>query len=171
MSIFTKILALIFAITGLIWSINHWVDGERNVAFKAGQAATQKLWDADREQATAALLAANAALDKKKQELDLALATQEIKDVNHQKTISALSNQLATMQLRDPNANTASSIETTGTATDSNSSNNNTSETSGVLSRPLTELLQTITREADEINNAYASCQQNSYDIRGLILP
>ena len=169
MSIFAKVIALLIALTGLVLGVNHWVSGERDVAFKAGAASIQKLWDKDREQANQALIAANNQVVQKEHELQIALSKQEVKDANAKKTITQLATQLASMQLRDPNA--AHSVKPNNSSASTNDSRNDTSETNGLLSEELTGLLQSLTRDADEINAAYASCQQNAFEVRGLTLP
>lgn len=89
---------------------------------------------------------------------------QEIKDAKNRKISIAQSNrlrELATSGLRDPNAaggpsSDGSAPVAAGAGTD------DAAETYRLLSRELSELLQLLTSEADEINDAYASCRAHA---------
>lgn len=59
----------------------------------------------------------------------------------------------------------------TGAASTPGCGGNDATETKGLLSKPLTELLLTLTSEADAINTAYASCRADAYHVRGLVVP
>ena len=94
--------------------------------------------------------------------------TQELKDVDHTKTVTGLSDQLrraagVAIRLRDPNAAPGCRLggggPTSPSAAPTGASADNRAEASGLLSTDLTELLQRLTREADEVNNAFASCK------------
>ena len=90
----------------------------------------------------------------------------EIKDVANQKTIAGLSSQLRTAsssgRLRDPQATSCRPSGSSAPAEDSASASIGTgdgAEADGLFSAGATELLTRLTREADEINAAYASCR------------
>ena len=100
--------------------------------------------------------------------------TQDLKDAQHAQTNADLSRRLgaaagAAGRLRDPHspgcgpsggvASGETPAATGGGATDH-------AQTSGLLSVPLTELLATVLREADDINTAYASCRADTLAIR-----
>jgi len=135
------------------WEIHEQALGA-NAALTAKTVELDKLYrDADTKRQTAE--------DKLKQ----FLTERNIQDAKNKATITALSNKLASMQLRDPNA-TSSGGKQTETPSSPNGSGNNPTETSGVLSVQLTELLRKLMRESDEINNAYNSCRATLYNDR-----
>ncbi|MGV0960097.1 MAG: hypothetical protein ACOYB1_09700 [Limnohabitans sp.] len=99
---------------------------------------------------------------------------QEIKDVQHQQTVVALTDRLHGLagpagRLRDPNAARCGSGgdrpqgDVSTTASDSS---DNPTEAGGLLSAQLSGLLQRLAREADDINVAYASCRADAYTVR-----
>lgn len=71
-------------------------------------------------------------------------------------------------QLRDPNARCGSSGDEPETelATTADHRRADLAKAGGLLSGPLTGLLQKLTSEAGEINDAYAICRQDSIDLR-----
>lgn len=89
------------------------------------------------------------------------------RDHDHEKTVAALSGRLRDLansdgRLRDPNAETCGSGccgAESGPGGDSSGGAAGRSETNGLLSKQLSELLQERLREADEVNNAYDSCK------------
>ncbi len=133
-------------------------------------AAIQKL----QAEAATTLAAETAKTRSAERALAAAKTNQELKDATHQKTIAGLSDRLRTAagpagRLRDPNATPCGcggdrppgdpATATAAGATDR-------AAAGGLLSEPLTELLQRITREADDINAAYASCRADAYTVR-----
>jgi hypothetical protein len=111
---------------------------------------------------TAEVLAAQAVLDQFRTQ-------QEIQDESHQQTVSSLSKQLRDLgRLRDPQASGCGSSGGSaqgGVAAGPVDSAANAAEGAGLLSGPLTELLQSITAEADAINTAYISCRAYALEI------
>lgn len=102
--------------------------------------------------------------------LDAAKNTQELKDVDHEKTVAALSAELrrsagAAARLRDPHA---AACPAGAVAIAPGAGPDDGAQAGGLLSAELTELLQRLTREADDINNAYASCRADSISVRVL---
>ncbi len=105
---------------------------------------------------------------------------QESKDVDHQTIVSDLGNKLriangAAVRLRDPNAAPgcrlgSSSPQSPATPAPSISAENST-ETGGLLSVQLSDLLVRLLREADEGNNAYISCRSDAYTVRDQTVP
>lgn len=109
---------------------------------------------------------------------ELALQTfkndQELKDVDHQKIVVAMSTRMRGLagpagRLRDPNqagcGNSGGSTPSAAPAATADRADDR-AETGGLLSGPLTDLFLNITREADEINVAYTSCRADSIGIR-----
>jgi len=125
-------------------------------------------------EADATLTAETAKVHAAEQALQDFKNTQEMKDADHQKTVADLSDRIRRSagqsgRLRDPNATgcgkgdrgaeSQESTPTSGGADDD-------SETGRLFSAGATELLQRLTREADEINIAYASCRADAFAIR-----
>ena len=100
---------------------------------------------------------------------------QELKDATHQKTVASLSDRLRTLsdpsgRLRDPHARgcgpsgSGTPSETAPALSDRPA---DPAEADGLLSADLSGLLRQLTREADDINVAYASCRADAYAVRG----
>lgn len=92
---------------------------------------------------------------------------QEVKDTVNEQTITILADKLHVARLRDPNAGRGQN-NSPSTPSSNGSGQENTTEASGLLSTELTGLLQRLTSEADEINNAYISCRADAYNVRKL---
>ena len=108
---------------------------------------------------------------------------QDLKDDQNRQTIAGLSARLRALagpagpagsaapavRLRDPNAPQCggSGDRPPGDpATTAAAGATDRAEAGGLLSEPLTELLQRLAREADDINAAYASCRADAYTVR-----
>ncbi len=133
-------------------------------------AAIQRL----QAEAAATLATETAKTSSAEQALDTAKNNQELKDAAHQKTIAGLSDRLRIAagpagRLRDPNATQCggsggSPPGDPATATAAGAADR--AEAGRLLSEPLTELFQRLTRDADDINAAYASCRADAYTLR-----
>ena len=108
------------------------------------------------------------------QALNEAKNNQELKDATHTQTIASLSDRLRRAAgpagwLRDPNATpcgrSGGDPEVVPAATASVGAAD-PAEAGGLLSAELAGLLQQLTREADDINAAYASCRADAYTVR-----
>jgi hypothetical protein len=99
---------------------------------------------------------------------------QELQDADHQKTVAGLSARLRDLagsagRLRDPNAagcRPGGSGSPYQLAAAPCAGSDNAAEAGGLLSGRLTELLQRLTSEADDINDAYASCRADAFTVR-----
>jgi hypothetical protein len=108
------------------------------------------------------------------QALTTAKHNQEQKDAKHTQTIATYAARLRAAagpagRLRDPNAPQCrgSGDRPPGDpATAAGAGATDRAEAGGLLSEPLTELLQRLAREADDINAAYASCRADAYAVR-----
>lgn len=105
---------------------------------------------------------------------------QDLKDEQNSQTIAGLSSRLharfgaagsaaPAVRLRDPNASQCggsgdSAPRYPATATAARATDR--AEAGGLLSAELAGLLRDLTREADEINVAYASCRADAYTVR-----
>lgn len=102
---------------------------------------------------------------------------QELQDAANQKKVAGLSARLRDLagpagRLRDPNAarcgggGTGAQRQAAGSANDRA---DDYTEAGGLLSARLSGLLQQLGREADDINDAYASCQADAFAVRVLL--
>jgi hypothetical protein len=136
----------------------------------------QKAIDKQKAEAAASLAAEAEKVTKSEAALAEAKNTQELRDVDHQKAVTDLAAQLRSSagpsrRLRDPNAPgcRASGSGAAGqAAAPASAGPDDGAQAGGLLSAELTGLLQRLTREADDINNAYASCRPDSISVRVL---
>lgn len=103
---------------------------------------------------------------------------QELQDGVHQKTVADLSDRLRRLadshagRLRDPHAVGAAECGAGGGGTPGQPPTApanraaDPAQAGGLLSAELAGLLQQLTREADDINVAYASCRADAYTVR-----
>lgn len=105
---------------------------------------------------------------------------QDLKDATHSQTLADLSVRLRRAAdragtaggLRDPNAaqcGRGGGAPPPGPATAASPGAADPAEAGGLLSEQLAGLLQQLTREADDINAAYASCRADAYTVRGTL--
>lgn len=137
---------------------------EMRVKIDAQKAEAAALFKAEQDKATAAERQLRAFKDE-----------QEVKDVGARKRVDELSARLrAAGRLRDPNAPTDSgcgpsrSGPESAVAAAAGAGRDDRAETGGLLSVQLSDLLQRLLREADEVNNAYASCRPYVQRVRDL---
>ena len=127
----------------------------------------QKAMDKQKIEAAALLLAETQKADKATADFKAFVTTQEKKDVQAQ---IILSNQASTIrnlrnaagQLFDPNGSRcgqSSGSPSTGDSQAPGDRGQDGGQTGGLLSVPISDLLEKIMREADTINAAYASCR------------
>jgi hypothetical protein len=161
-------LAVLALLTGLIVFIEQRGYDRAKAHYLA---AIQKL----KAEAATKLAAETAKTRSAEQALTEAKNHQELQDAKHQKTITDLSDRLRRAaghagRLRDPNAAQCGGGGDRAQgepATAASAGATDRAEAGGLLSEPLTELLQRLTRDADEINAAYASCRADAYTLRG----
>jgi hypothetical protein len=176
-----KLAAIALLVLGIVggaaFAIHRYGDGRAEAervkvtatyeaALKKQKAEAAKALDDER----AKTAAAEAALRKFKDE-------QELKDGQHEATVNDLERRLRAaggpaMRLRDPNATGCRLSGGSTKGADSASPGAgaaDAAEGSGLLSKPLTELLQRLAREADEINIAYQSCRADAMNLRAAI--
>lgn len=170
MSIFAKFAIVLGLLLALMFGVRA-IDqrGYDRAKAEATAALNDLKRQAERELAsqTAKTLAAEQALRDFK-------TNQDIQDAKAQSTVADLSRRLRQLggpagRLRDPNAHGCggSSGGPAGeAATATRSGAADPAEAGGLLSVPLTELLQRALRESDDINIAYASCRADAYAVR-----
>ncbi len=157
------------------WESKQQEIGEHRATVECNSKIDQLKLDAARLLAaeTAKVVAARAELRKFKDE-------QELKDAKNTKTVLTQERRLrglstADGRLRDPNATNegcrCSRVggQNSDTAASDNRTNDGT-ETGGLLSKELSGLFKQLTKEADDINIAYASCRADGAAVRKSVL-
>jgi hypothetical protein len=145
---------ILLALAASHWKAYH-VGGANSRAELAEYVAKQQQ---ELNEATGKVLMQERALQSAKQ-------TREKQDAINKKTISDLSAGFTGIRLHDPFAASGCTSES-ATPSAANDSAGNTAEGSGVFSARASELLQRLTREADEINIAYIACRADGENIR-----
>lgn len=109
----------------------------------------------------------------KEHSLQVAKDNQDIKDAQHAKIVSNLSSKLrnainTTGGLCDSSAGRGirSGGASGAISGNANGSTNDAAHGDGILSADFAQLLEQLTRKADDINNAYASCRADAISIR-----
>jgi hypothetical protein len=179
MSIQVKIITLLVSIIGS--AIGIYFFGEHR--YEQGE-ATATLRDnqviADMKIKAARILGLETLKTKAVEDvLAAALHERELKDADNHKTIEVLSTYIRSIvgdsgRLRDPNAaGCGSSGGSTAGQTFSNASSGpaNGAESGGLLSAELSGLLTRLTREADDVNEAYISCRADAFQVRASDTP
>lgn len=159
------VLAFVLAIAGASWK-----------AYDAGEASQLLVDQAEvaqqKQEAARELLYQMSKTNEAERKLALNVSQQEVKDGLNSNAIDDLSAQLRTAarggRLRDPNGGRgACGSGAAGTAARSaRPGQDNGAEAPGLLSAELTGLLQRLQREADDINNAYASCRAERWSLQ-----
>ena len=168
-------LALVLAVLAVGWRVHVKADA-------AGYARAQATFTSAIQQQQIDAANTLAAEIKKTLSAEQALATaknnQELTDAKHQKTIDDYSHRLRNLagpagRLRDPHAAAAEcrpcSVKPQDPATaPAQPGAADPAQAGGLLSAELSGLLRRLTREADDINAAYASCRADAYTLRTL---
>lgn len=126
-----------------------------------------------KKEATAKLAAETDRVNAVNKQLEFALATQEKTDVSNQQKSDGLALRLRDLaaanngRLRDPagcgGGGGGAANQAAANAPDRAADG---ADAGGLLSGPISELFIRLTKEADTINNAYASCRPDSINIR-----
>jgi uncharacterized membrane protein YdfJ with MMPL/SSD domain len=163
-------LAVIAALFGVI----HYIDSRGYARAKAEDVAAI---NAQKAEAASKLSAEKDKTSAAEKALAAITHAQELKDHDHEQTIAAMSDRLRSItgpsgRLRDPHATGCRSGgggATSPAITTSSDRAENLAEDSGLLSADLSGLLQRLTREADDINAAYASCRADAFAVRQML--
>ena len=162
-------IALIASVwVGLVEIKNHYIElGDHNASVRYEAAISRQ------KAAAEALLAAETAkVREREQSLQKFTDDQNRKDADHEKTLAALSVRLRVLagpsgRLRDPEGVGQGGGGPGGqTASPAADRGADTAQDAGLLSRPISELLLSITSEADTINDAYISCRADAEQLR-----
>jgi hypothetical protein len=174
-------LMLAVAVAALTAGYFGWANHQQGIGRAEGRQEAKSEYDgkikAQKNEATKLLAEETAKATAAGQALQDFKDQQEIKDGANQQTLAGLSAQLRAAaglagRLRDPNAAGCGrgGVGAQGAAVSSTGDRaNDTAEAGGLFSAGATELFQRLTREADEINNAYASCRRDAINLRGVL--
>ena len=165
-SILLRIGLVIALLVGLFFGYQHIIGIGKHEQYLIDQAIIKTM----EVEAGKKLLAETNRADSLTKEPQTLKDAQDLKDSNHENTVSALASRLHDAgRLRDPNAigcgPGSGGPETPATGLASAGAEDG-GQTGGLLSKELTGLLNRLLEEADTINIAYASCKADSVGIR-----
>ena len=175
MSLQVKLIGLLLAfiaISGAFLGYGHYQYGSGVKVTKDHYEAAIKAQEAEAATTLAAETDKTRLLERS---MRAALNNQELKDATNQKTVSDLSDRLRraagpALRLRDPNSVAGCGPSGGGTpgATVAAPGDRpaDAPQAGGLLSVQLSDLLTRLLREADDINDAYASCRADAYTVR-----
>jgi len=164
-------LATALAVIVVMSSVWHYIDGR---GYDRATAEYTSQINAQKSEAAALLASESAKVRAAEHALQAHLNAQNLKDFENAKNLAALSDRLRAAagparRLRDPAAtgcggSSAGAPGATAAAPGDRAADD--AQTGGLLSADFTGLLQRLTREADDINAAYASCRADAFAVR-----
>ena len=173
------VLALVLLVLlGLLWfGYDPWANRQQGIGEKRATDAYNLAITRQKTAAATLLAVETGKADAGTKQLKELKLQQEKNDAKNQSTVKNLESRLRIAagdggRLRDPNAagcgvGSVSSPGADPTAASPGAADD--AETGGLFSAGATELLQRLTREADEINNAYASCRPDAMNVRQVL--
>lgn len=169
-------LMLIVAAGAMVLGYFAWADHQQGIGDARATARWTKAVDEQKTKAIKVLAVEVAKVAAVERALADAKNKQELQDAANQKTVAGLSARLRDLagpagRLRDPNAAGCgrSSVSADGpVASAPGDRADDYTEASGLLSAQLSGLLQQLGREADDINDAYASCRADAFSVRAM---
>ncbi len=171
----TRWLIILGAAALLILGYGLWTKHQQGIGEARANVRWQTATDRIKREAAVTLATETARVRAAEQALQDFKNNQELQDENHQKTVSYLAGRLRaaagqSVRLRDPNAVAGcggGGDSPTGQVTTAPGDRaDDTAPAGGLFSAGATELFQRLTREADEINVAFASCRADAYAVR-----
>lgn len=171
------IFALLAALGGAVGAWNWHGQAEYHRGYDAATLVANSKLDAQAIEAGKKLAAAQKERDAVRDDFQKFKDTQELKDEQNKKTSAAAARQLADLagtnkRLRDPNATPGcrngggAGAQTAGDGSGDRADDR--AEASGLLSEQLSGLLLARIKEADAINDAYASCRPYAMKAQGI---
>lgn len=151
------------------WSAHQQGIGETRATVRYNGAIKQQ-----KDEAAMLLIAESTKAEVAERALNDFKTNQELKDAANKNTVAGLENRLryaagAAGRLRDPNTTGCRGGGGGSKSVDPASADlgaEDTAEAGGLFSVGATALLQRLTREADDINIAYASCRADAMNMR-----
>jgi hypothetical protein len=173
-----KIIASLAVAAGLIAGFVLWSSHERGVGDARTTARYELVIVALKTEATRVLGVETAKVTATTKTLNDFKHNQELQDATNQTTVAAYERRLRTAagpagRLRDPNAGAGCGNSGGGAprpaATGPGDRANDPTQTGGLFSEAATGLLAELTKDADDINIAYASCRTDAINLRGVL--
>lgn len=164
-------LAAVLAAIVLLFGAWQYVDGR---GYNRAAAEYTTAINDQKAKAAALLASETAKVHAAEQALQSITQTQNLKDANHVQTLADLSDRLRRAagpagRLRDPHAAGCGAggggVPGDAAATPGDRATD-PAQTGGLLSEGVTGLFERLTREADDINAAYASCRADAFAVR-----
>jgi hypothetical protein len=164
-------LALALALLAGLFFSEQYIEG---LGYSRAQAEATAAINQQKETAATLLATETDKARAAESALQAAKNNQEVQDAAHQKTVAGLSARLRKLagpagRLRDPNAagcGCGGGGATGPTTPAPGDRADDSAQSAGLLSAELTELLQRLAREADDINAAYSSCRGDAFAVR-----
>lgn len=165
-------IAAVLALLAALFFGEQYIEGR---GYDRAKAEDKAAIETVKREAAVTLASETSKVRSAEQALQTVTDFQNLKDHDHGKTVADLSDRLRRAaggpagRLRDPHATGcgAGSSSPQGEAPSAPGDRPaDGAETGGLLSADLTGLLQRLTREADDINAAYASCRADAYTVR-----
>jgi len=164
-------IAAVLALLAALFFGEQYIEGR---GYDRAKAEDKAAIETVKREAAATLASETSKVRTTEQALQARADFQNLKDRDHEKTVADLSDRLHRAagpagRLRDPHATGcgAGSSSPQGEAPSAPGDRPaDPSQAGGLLSADLTGLLQRLTREADDINTAYASCRADAYTVR-----
>lgn len=171
-SLVTKTLLTGAICAGAVYGYTRWADHKESIGYARAENYYTGVIDKSNREHKEELDRQKSLVDNANTALANLRLEREANDATNTSTISALRQRVSVLSaggLRDPFAKTCDNDRSH--APDSGASgavpsDENRTETSGLLSAELTEFLRTKALEADEINASYDSCRADSRELR-----
>ena len=165
------VLALLGLLTAGYFS---WADHQQSIGEARAAVTYNQQLGKQKDEAKALLIAETVKAEASKMALQVFKNNQEIKDAHNTKTVTDLGAQLYGLgRLRDPNqtfgCGLSSGSPEGGTPASSITGTGDGAQATGLLSAELTQFLREKMKEADDINTAYISCRQDSFNLRSVL--
>ena len=170
-----KVGAVVILVLALIGGYLAWASHQQAIGEARATTAYNKLIAAQKKEAAAILAKETVRVATAERALQDFKNNQEVKDGGNKKTVDALSARVRALaglagRLRDPHADAGCGGRSDGAhgspATGPGNSPGDGADAPGLLSAELAGLLQRLTLEADQINNAYISCRADAEAMR-----
>lgn len=174
-----RAIALLFALAALLGLLAWTAKAIDQRGYDRARAEADAQIQRQKAEAAATLAAETEKVRERSRFMNAMLTNQNLKDSAHEKTVADMSDRLRLAagpagRLRDPHAagcGGGGGGTPAGSVGSADGGAADRTEAGGLLSVPLTELLQRALREADDINVAYASCRADSFAVRSVPPP
>lgn len=169
-------LAAVLALLAALYFGEQYIEGR---GYDRAKAEDMAQIEAQKTEAATTLAAETEKVRERERYLNAELANQNLKDSEHEKIVADMSDRVRRAagpagRLRDPHApgcGGGGGGPQAGAVGGSYAGATDPAQADGLLSVSLTDLLESILQESDDINAAYTSCRADAYTVRGEQLP